>query len=84
MNETKQPTFEEKLDELLDTHAQEFKAGHLDRIKEGFKALILSDVVEATRTIYLVKGKEDLQDWYFKGRDDLRAEQRSIINGSET
>jgi hypothetical protein len=39
--------YNERLDEILDNHAQEFKAGHLGKVKQAITSLIKELVAEA-------------------------------------
>jgi len=39
--------YNERLDEILDNHAQEFKAGHLGKVKQAITSLIKELIAEA-------------------------------------
>lgn len=38
-------TFAEELDELLNAHAQEFKAGHLSKVRDDFLKLVEERII---------------------------------------
>lgn len=80
VRDTRQPTFEEKLDAIVyKFHGRVFLDGeeptmeYVDNFKSELKSLILSDVVGPRPTLAVFT--KDIDRW---------EEQRSIINGSKT
>ncbi len=50
--------YNERLDEILDNHAQEFKAGHLGKVKQAITSLTKELVAEAKPAMAIISDDE--------------------------